>query len=175
MGPATRVFVGQPNIVRQQCPEWCWAASSSMIFSMHGHPLNQMSIVSRVFGGLACMSGRGITIAQVLSAAWMDDNGQPFRSRLVAAYEFENGVNAINVNFIINELSADRPLLYGNRHHAMVVSQVDYIDTPNGPNVQGVGVFDPWPWNPPFHSLTPAEIRGQHEGGEMGFLAAVHI
>jgi hypothetical protein len=44
-----------------------------------------------------------------------------------------------------------------------------------GPNIQAVGVFDPWPGSPPFHNLMPGEMIGQHMGGEMGFLAAVYI
>lgn len=93
----------------------------------------------------------------------------------MAAYDFGAGVMAIDNRTIVDEILNDRPLLYGNQHHAMVISQVDYIDTPTGPAVLGVGVFDPWPSSPDFHPLTTAEMRGQHEGGEMSFLAAVHI
>jgi hypothetical protein len=175
LGPAKRVFVQQPAVIRQQCPEWCWAASSAMIFAMHGHPVNQLAIVSRVFGGLACMSGQGITIAEVLSASWMDDNGRPFQSQVTAAYDFGDGILAINNRVIIDELANNRPLLYGNQHHAMVVGQIDYIETQMGPRIQAVGVFDPWPGSPPFHNLMPAEMVPQHMGGQMGFLAAVQI
>ena len=175
LGTPCRVFVAQPAIIRQQCPEWCWAAAASMVFEMHGHPVNQGRIVAGVFGGLACASSQGFVIAQVLSVPWIDDFGNPFRTNVVAAYDFGAGVNFISNRFIIDELVADRPLLYGNNHHAMVVSQVDYFETPIGPNIQAVGVFVPWPYNPAFHLLTPAEMIPQHMGGEMAFLAAVHV
>lgn len=67
-GPINRVYVQTPTIIRQDCPQWCWAASASMVFAMHGHPLDQMKIVPRVFGGVVCMPApSGITIATVLN------------------------------------------------------------------------------------------------------------
>lgn len=175
MGPLRRVYVAQPRIIRQGCPEWCWAASSSMIFAMHGHPVDQRKIVARAFGGLACSSGQSITIAQVLSSQWIDDNGRPFQASVVAAYDFGDGINAINNQNIVDELGNDSPLLYGNQHHAMVVSQVDYFATPMGPNVQQVSVFDPWPYSPAFHPLSQPEMVPAHMGGQMNFLAAVQV
>jgi hypothetical protein len=84
-----------------------------MIFATHNHPVNQISIVRRVFGQVACWSGQSITIGQVLSSAWMDDNGQPFQSQVVSAYDFSNQINIINDYIIVNELINDCPLLYG--------------------------------------------------------------
>jgi hypothetical protein len=175
LGPMKRAFVNQPQRVTQQCSEWCWAASSSMVFDMHGHPIDQKVIVQKAFGGLACMAGPSITIAQVLSASWTYASGNGFQSQLTAAYDFANGINAINNQFIVSELLADRPLLYGNAHHAMVVCQVDYVDTPMGPNIQQVYVLDPWPWSPSFHPLTQPEMVPAHMGGQMNFLAAVTV
>jgi hypothetical protein len=175
LGPIRRAFVNQPTIVRQQCPEWCWAASASMIFAMHGHPVNQQDIVGRVFGGLACMVGQGIIISAVLSGTWIDQHQQPFQAQFAAAYDFGAGIIAITNAIILNELTNDRPLLYGNSHHAMVVGQFEYIDTPMGPKPESIGVFGPWPASPPFHPLSPLEMLGQHEGGQMGYLAAVHV
>jgi hypothetical protein len=111
----------------------------------------------------------------VLSSQWLDDFGRPFLARVSAAYDYGNGINAITNQFIVNELLADRPLLYGNSHHAMVVGQADYFDTPMGPNIQAVGVFDPWPGSPPFHPLSPPELVPAHMGGQMNFLAAVSV
>ena len=174
-GIPRRAFVGQPSLVTQACPEWCWAASASMISATHNHPVNQIGIVRRVFGQVACWSGQSITIAQVLSSAWVDDNGSPFQSQIVSAYDFSNRINAINDYVIVNELINDSPLLYGNRHHAMVIGQADYLDTPTGPQIRDVWVFDPYPGVPPLRTLTPAERTPQHLGGDMGFLAAVRV
>lgn len=175
-GTPQRVWVQNPPLVRQDCPEWCWAASISMIFAAHGHLVPQEVIVQRVFGGLVCAAApNGLTMAQALSGSWTDARGVTFQSHVVAAYDQMAGVNAINNNFIVNELSNDRPLLYANTHHAMVLTAVDYFATPMGPNVVAAGVLDPWPASPAFHPLSPPEVFPAFSGGQMMFLAAVHI
>ena len=147
-----------------------------MILATLGHPVAQEQIVTKVFGGLACApAGSGLTMAQALSDTWTDTSGIAFKAHVVAAYDQMAGVNAINNAFIVNELNNDRPLLYANTHHAMVVATAEYYDTPMGPNVQSVGVLDPYPTNPDFHPLTMAELIPAALGGQMMFLAAVHI
>src|SRR6185295_13496508 len=38
LGPyAWRAYVAHPQLVQQQCAQWCWAASTSMIFAHHNH------------------------------------------------------------------------------------------------------------------------------------------
>lgn len=175
-GVPKRVWVQHPNVIRQDCPQWCWAASISMIFASHGHFVPQETIVQRVFGGLLCApAGNGLTMAQALSATWTNSNGTAFQSHVVAAYDQMAGVNAINNNFIINELANDRPILYANTHHAMVLTAADYFETPMGPNVVAAGVLDPWPGSPEFHPLSQPELYPAFSGGQMMFLAAVHI
>ena len=171
----SRAFIQAPQIVKQQCVEWCWAASASMIFAMHGHPVDQKNIVQRVYGGVVCAPQAGIVIANVVNTPWVDAMGQLFKPDLVAAYDFTAGVNAISNQLIVDEIVANRPLIYGNQHHVMVLSQVDYFNTPAGPNILQIGVFDPWPLNPDFHPLTSLEMTPQHLGGQMALLAAVHI
>lgn len=176
MGAPKRVWVQNPSIIRQDCPEWCWAAAISMIFAAHGHLVPQEMIVERVFGGLVCApAGNGLTMAQALSTNWVNVQGNAFQSHVVAAYDQMAGVNAITNNFIVDELAKDRPLLYANTHHAMVLTAVDYFETPMGPNVVAAGVLDPWPASPAFHPLAPAELFPTFSGGQMMFLAAVHI
>jgi hypothetical protein len=180
VGGLQRAYVTQPQLVRQQCPEWCWAASSSMIFAAHGHPIDQTKIVERIFGSPpACVpSGPTSTISQVLSEQWVDDGGQTFQPRITAGYDAYNGVVAITNAFIINELANDRPILYCNTHHAMVIVDFNYVVGPGGVIIpQQVGVLDPWPTNPPYHPLTPAEMYGvtMAPGGQMTYLAAVQV
>ena len=140
----------------QNCAEWCWAASISMIFAMHGRRVPQEIIVQRVFGGLVCAPAPGgITMAQALSVPWIEKNGSTFIPRVVAAYDQMAGVNTINNNFIINELSNDRLILYANTHHAMVLTAVDYFDTPVGPNVVAAGVLNPCAGEPRFSYTQP--------------------
>ena len=183
VGPnAWRTYVGHPQLVLQSCPQWCWAASTSMIFAHHGYRVSQERIVSRVFGGTPCVpSGYGVhgptgTISAVLGANWQEDNGgRSFQPTIVAGYDAYHGINQITNAFIINELSNDRPLMYCNTHHAMVVVSVGFFQTPMGPNVQEVGVLDPFPTSGGYHLLNPGEITASMLGGQMTYLAAVHV
>ena len=175
LGPLCRVYIQAPQIIRQDCQEWCWAASAAMIFAMNDHTIDQLKIVNAVFGQPACLPSPNIVMAQVLSANWKDDNGDDFQVTLRAAYDFGAGVNAITDAFIVDQIKNNKPLLYGNGHHAMVLSQVDFVDTSNGPLIRSAGVFDPWPYNPGFHLLTPPELIPAHLGGQLNFLAAVDV
>lgn len=173
---AKQVFVSRPTVVKQQCPEWCWAASIAMIFGMWGHSVDQKTIVSQAFGNLPCAPApSGLAIAQNLSRPWIDQGGAPFNSQISAAYDFTAGVNFISNAFIVNELMNDRPIIYANKHHAMVLVMMEYYDTPNGPVPISTGVLDPWPGSPDYHPLSPAEMTVANLGGEMTFLAAVNI
>jgi hypothetical protein len=174
MGLPMRAWVAQPSIVRQDCPEWCWAASISMIFAAHGHPIDQQIFVLQKYHGLACApAGVTITLAQDLSAPWTDKKGVTFQSIVSAAFDPSNGIYALNNQVIVDELSNNRPLLYCNTHHAMVLVSADFYQTPMGPNIISCGVLDPWPYSPAYHPLSTAEIFPVNTGGQMTFLAAV--
>ncbi len=171
-----RVWVENPTLVQQQCPLWCWAASITMIFANLGHIINQKQIVERVFGSLVCEPAEtGRTMAYALSDKWTDVLGLSFQSRVVAAYDQMAGVNRISNTFIVDELRNNRALLYANRNHAMVMTAVEFTETPTGPSVYRVGVLDPYPTNKSFRSLTPLEMVPAYFGGHMTFLAAVHL
>lgn len=170
-----RQLIGAINV--QQCPEWCWAACASMIFGFYGHPIDQKEIVKQMFGAVVCWpAGSTANMARTLSRPWTDANGTKFNSRVVAAFDPANGINAINNRIIVNELLTNHPLLYCNTSHAMVNYAVDYIATPTGPNVQAVGVVDPWPYSQRTHPLSPAEMMpAVFPGGQMTFLASVRL
>jgi hypothetical protein len=158
----------------QLCPQWCWAASIAMIFAYHGHPVTQMRIVQQVYGSAVCFpAGNAMTIASQLSRNWVDDSGQPFSSRLVAAFDAQAGVYAINNQTIIQQLDSDQPMIFCNQHHAMVLTAIDYRPTSMGPYVMGLGVVDPWP-GMGAHALSPAESV-MAPAGQCMFLAAVEI
>lgn len=181
MGPLRRAYVDHPTVIKQNCQLWCWAASSSMIFASHGHQVPQQQIVQKLFGATVCASsgmhplGPTGTITATLSSPWMNISGTTFSPHIVAAYDAYRSINAINNNFIINELTQSRPLLYCNRTHAMVVVAIEYIATPMGPNPTAVGVIDPYPGSPDFHLLSGPEMVPAHMGGDMTYVASVHI
>lgn len=176
-GVPMQAFVEHPDLLQQKCPEWCWAASISMIFAYYEHAVDQVRIVTETFGAPVCQSSNGpIPVIANLNRQWVDDDGDGFGCRIVAGYDAFDGINAINNAFIVNELGNDRPLFYANKHHAMVVVAVEYFATPMGPDVRAVGVLDPWPYNNPgFHSLAPSEMIPASLGGDMTFLASVRI
>ncbi len=179
-GQVCRAEVNMPQLIAaintQRCPEWCWAASISMIFAFYGHPIDQTEIVRQTYGNVVCFpAGTTRTIGNDLSRSWTDVAGRRFTSRVVAAYDPANGINAINNDIIIRELQTNHPLLYCNTQHAMVNYGVDYIPTPMGPNVRAVAVVDPWPTSPRVHGLTAPEMMPAHLGGRMNFLASVRV
>lgn len=176
MGPVLRASVRNPAVVKQQCPLWCWAASASMIFAAHGHRIDQMVIVQRLFGGLVCApSGNTTNISAVLSVPWIDAAGRGFRPRVTAGYDVFNGILAIDNAIVVRELAEDRPLLVCNRSHAMALVACDFVVTPAGPNIIAAGVLDPMPGIPDFHALSPAELVPAHMGGALTYLAAVGV
>jgi hypothetical protein len=88
-------------------------------------------------------SGPGWNIAGQVNRDWKDDRGKAFRSRLTAAYDYDARVNAVDNNWLVKELDQDRPFIIGTAGHAVVVTAIQFVPTPMGPNVIGVGVFDP--------------------------------
>lgn len=175
-GNPRKAWVGAPTHITQNCHSFCWAASIAMIFATHGHPISQNKIVMSMFGTLACQPARTTTfIGTALSRSWIDDNGVPFSSQVTGAYDFDNRIYNLNNAMVIDELSNNRPLMICNQSHAMVLAVMDYLDTPMGPNVQNVGVLDPYPLSPNFHYLSPAEYQPAHLGGQLRFLGRVHV
>jgi hypothetical protein len=166
----------QQAIQTQQCEQWCWAASISMIFAHHGFLVLQSQIVLDTYGAVVCLPANAtITIARDLSRPYADINGRYFFSRITAAFDPANNIYNLNNAMIVEELRANRPLLYCNTHHAMVLYEVTYTGSDLAPNIQQAKVVDPWPYSPRTHTLTSAELYPINSGGEMTFLAAVTI
>ena len=159
----------------QEQSQWCWAASISMLFSYYGHPVSQERIVQAVYGRVVNLpSGPGWNIASQINRNWQDDEGTAFRSYLTAAYDFDAGVNSLNNAWLVNELDQDRPFIIGTNGHAVVVTAIEFVPTPMGPNVTSVGVFDPWPGRG-ARGLTAAEMTAMHVGGQLRFIATVTV
>lgn len=175
-GAPRKAWVAAPPHIIQSCPSFCWAASIAMIFAAHGHPIDQNKIVMGMCGTLTCQPAMTTSfIGNALSRNWVDDNGVPFSSQVTGAYDVENGIYNLNNAMVIDELSNNRPLMICNQSHAMVLAVVDYYDTPMGPNVQAVGVLDPFPTSPKFHYLSPADYTPAHQGGQLRFLGRVRV
>lgn len=172
------------SVQKQQCPEWCWAASIAMIFTFLGHPIDQKQIVAQTWGAVACLPAMNdLQIAQALSRRYVDANGASFRASITAAFDPQVGISTINNSTIVNELQSNRPLLVCNTHHAMVLSAAGYLPRPYGipPSILAIGVVDPWPYSPTLHNLPAPEMvpvgmwAAPGIPGQLQFLAAVRI
>jgi len=159
----------------QQSSQWCWAAAISMLFSYYEHPVGQPAIVQSLYGTLVNLpSGPGWNIASRVNSPWVDANGKRFRARLTGAYDFDAGVMTVNNAMLVNELDQNRPVIIGTRGHAVVGTAIQYLVTPAGPYITGIGVFDPWPGRG-ARGLDAREMLAMHMGGDLRFLATVRI
>jgi hypothetical protein len=146
-----------------------------MLYAYYGHPVAQARIVSDVYGGPENIpAGTGYTIAGELNRCWVDDAGGEFASELTGVYDADWGVNALTNQEIVAELAAGHPLIIGARTHAMVLTAVQYQETPYGPNIIGAGVFDPWP-GVGARALYPDELVAVENGGSLRFLATARV
>jgi hypothetical protein len=175
-GPVKRAEVTAASFAQtyqaQQMSQWCWAASIANIFRYYKHPVSQAEIVQRVYGTTVNLPAfTGSVIAQQVNRVWRDNNGQRFRAKLTAAYDFDAHVFAINNQFMVSELANGRPFLVANTHHCMVATAVDY--TPF--RVVGVGVFDPWPTSDGARPLSVPEMMQMNLGGQLRFLATLTV
>ena len=137
--------VRQLAVVQEQ-PQWCWAASISMIFAHHGYSVPQEEIVKDGYGAVVdrpAPSGQAMTRA--LSRAWVDGKAKPFRGIAVATDAFAKQFQ-VSEHKVLAELTDGRPLLLGALRHAVVLVELKYEKSARG-NVRIVGgtVIDPAP------------------------------
>jgi hypothetical protein len=169
------------HIVTQDCPERCWAASISGIFGYLGHPVNQdkiaLAVFGPMFGTLPCLSsGNTKVLDAVLSHEWTDDNGVKFNASITGLFDPLNGVAAMDNDDLVSELQNDKPMLYCNRGHAMVIVGIDYRKDMAGNliAVDRVRVADPYPGQG-YHLLSPAEMVPIAFGGALTYVASVDV
>jgi hypothetical protein len=156
---------------------WCWAASISMIFAYYGYDVPQEQIVTDAYGGLVNERGRSMThMAQLMHRDWRDSQGRWFRSQIVAAYDAAMNYIQLDNRFIVNELVSERPLLFGNMTHAMVLTAVTTWTSATGEvMLQNMGFMDPWPGRGLRGLDSYDEGVAQHLGGKMTFLASPQV
>jgi Papain-like cysteine protease AvrRpt2 len=165
----------QSSYQNQQSSQWCWAAAISMLFNYYKHPVSQPAIVQSLYGTIVNLpSGPGWNIASRVNTSWVDANGKRFRATLTGAYDFDAGVMTLNNAMLVNELDQDRPFIVGTRGHAVVGTAIQYLQTPAGPYITSIGVFDPWPGRG-ARGLDAREALAMHMGGDLRFLAIVRI
>jgi hypothetical protein len=178
MGCRSEIAFGafqQYSYQAQQMPQWCWAACISMLFAYYGHPVAQQRIVAEVYGAPVNMPAvAGIVMATQLNRRWVDDRGNAFGASLSGAYDPQAGVYGLNNAMLVNELDQNRPVIIGAAGHAVVMTAVEFVSTPAGPNITAVGVFDPWPGRG-ARGLSRAEMMPVHVGGALQFAATARV
>lgn len=179
MGVRCRAEVNFPSVAAKYDPQfqsqWCWAACISMLFKFYGHPVSQERIVREAYGAPVNLpAGAGFVIAQQLNRRWTDDRGKEFSSTLRAAFDADARVAAITDAQIIQALQSENPLIAGVRSHAVLLTLVDFMQTPMGPSVIGAGAFDPWPSVGP-RRFAMDELVPVFRGGSLRFLAQAKV
>jgi len=159
----------------QECPEWCWAASISMIFALYGHPTDQQRVAATLYGTPPpCATGQPNGILTLLNRMWTDDDGNKFTCRTTAMFNTFAGVDNMTPRRVIDSLKGGDPLLLCTTHHAMVLTEVRYFNTLQGPILREMGVADPWPGNG-LRSLNNAEGTKTWAGGQLTILAGLRV
>jgi len=149
------IYVGIPKenlnyfAAAQKNSNWCWAASLQLIFNYYGINISQEQIVQRSYGmnpngTLPDYAGSIQIITANLNNWSIDNNGVQY----VVKANLYSG--APIPNYLINELSQQRPVLIGyntgsSTGHAVVATACSYITTPSGPSIQSIIVRDPYP------------------------------
>ncbi len=146
------IYVGLQNFRYSQAQRnsnWCWAASIQMIFNYYGVDIAQEDIVARSYGtdrygSLPNWTGNFEVITNNLNNWNIDRRGRSYTVGASLQY------GAPNAAYLVQELSAQRPVLVGYNSgngggHAVVITALSYIQTPYGPQIQTIIVRDPWP------------------------------
>lgn len=150
----------------QHNSNWCWAASLQMIFNYYGVSITQEQIVARSYGvnpngTLPNWAGSMQVITANLNNWNIDNYGQTYA--VAATFNF----GAPTPSFLIQELSAQRPVLVGyqsspNSGHAVVITGCSYTPSVYGPIIQTIIVRDPWPSEQNFLNLGRVEYPAQN-------------
>ncbi len=158
----------EPSIARmqtaQQMPQWCWAASVSMILGFHGQQVAQSQIVADRFGAVVDRPATSADdMTQALSRPRAGGAAPPVVVTALTAASARAGQPApalhLNHRAVLDELRARRPMLIGTAGHAMVLVRVRYQRFANGAvRVMGGTIIDPLPGQG-VRELAPGEMR----------------
>jgi hypothetical protein len=159
----------------QHQSEWCWAASVQMIFAYHGLKVSQSRIVEETFGKIANIPAATPALMSALNRDWTSDAGKRFTSSVDELYSVDLRSDSLNNYDAIQLLVKDKPLLYCNLSHAMVLSEISFRAVAGEtPKVTAVRVIDPWPGKG-LRSLSLQEMVGAHAGGQMRLVASIDV
>lgn len=170
------------DIIQQDCLEHCWAASIAGAFGYLGHPMDQDAIASEMFKSPQCLPASTGVINAVLNHQWVDSNGVNFTGRINGLFDPMNGLVNMDNAGLLAGLRADKPLLYCNASHCMVIVEMDVRMNMYGSliAIDQVVVADPF-GNNGFHQLSAPEMMpmGQPPAGmpwgQLTYVASVDV
>lgn len=156
------VGTGITSTPRQECQYWCWAACCEAIFGLAGLKVNQKRFVEKVFGGnLVCTTATGPMIYQAINGPWTDDRGNQAFANAQVQMDLSFGIQHPNpIGLIWSELNAGRSVITGALTHAVLITAMEYVRTPAGPQPLAIIVRDPWPESPNKRVMTIQEFYG---------------
>jgi hypothetical protein len=129
-----RLVVIPPHDLSQHASEWCWAASTAMVFAYYGYDVPQEQIVNETFGRIENFPAGGPTLTHALNRDWTDRKGKRFHSS-AASYDPTTASYQISPLNITNDLQANHPMIVGSGGHAFVLTAVNF--RPGGAAVGG--------------------------------------
>jgi hypothetical protein len=151
----------------QRTPVTCWAASIAYVLAYYDHPVDQTVIWQRYYpSGPSLGSPQAMTDA--LNTTWVDANGNnvTISSKITNIFGLGQPSSDVDNSDVIDALTNNTPVFYGDKNHAMVLIKARYQSNPNGgpPNIIDGVVWDP---NPKYHvgtqqgyrTVTGAEIQ----------------
>lgn len=146
--------------VVQEQPQWCWAASISMIFAHHGYTVRQEDIVKGGYGvAVNLPAASGQTMTNALSRAWVDEHDRAFQGQALASDALSKQYQ-VSKEKVLAELAAGRPLLLGAMSHAVVLVGLKFERSANGAiRIVGGTVIDPQPSGGGIRPLLHTEMR----------------
>ncbi len=125
---------------------WCWAACVQMILNYHGLKVNQIQVVTKIYGSPYINQPANENQILYALSGWAPDVTGRFSS-----IHSLGGLSSIND--IVNLLSYKWPLIVGlknensNIGHACVLTAIYYHATAYGIMPDKVVIRDPWPGN----------------------------
>jgi len=144
--------VGLRNVpeIRQDCPQWCWAACAELAFRVQGFVIPQTWFVERVYGSdQICLPATGEHIAGAISGTWTDANGRRVRAQarpLVDLDYYPPITHPSPMDVVRAELAADRLVIAGSLGHAIAITAMNYVENSFGQQqLQSLTVRDPYP------------------------------
>ena len=172
-GQVTKCSVGIPiySTPEQECQQWCWAACCEAIFGLADFRVDQLRFVEKLFGGgLDCRAATGPMIKNAIDGFWTDERGNSFWASAGIVMDTQFGIGTPNpLSVVWQELNAGRALITGTLGHAVLITALEYIHTPNGTQTTAVIVRDPWPFSPNRRALSMQEFQN------VNFLATLHV